>query len=261
MTSKEKLQNICNYFEQKYNPSPIFQLPIIEMVSEDNEYLLAEKKRQNRELAIDITLGEKDESEWSKKDMIEPPTWGQTISDKLESASVISPKVITLNLSISNLKTHDEVYDYVIDFIDRNTNVAKKLQNGGNSMQFNVQIGGGNYPVGYTESEKFEADLRKIITKANLCSNVIAMEGRIGPSKTIIVGKANWIYFREIESRYGSINMKVIYDDKINPNKVVVLRNGTKSDPGIILIENNGTDFYIKETTKWDRQFCWFWIN
>ena len=258
MTSKEKLQNICNYFEQKSNSSPTLQLRIIEMISEDDEYLLSEKKRQNRELAIDITLGEKDESEWSKKDMIEPPTWGQTISDKLKSASVISPKVITLNLSISNLKTHDEVYDYVIDFIDRNTNVAKKVRN---SMQFNMKIGGGNYSVGYTESEKFEADLRKIITKANLCSNVIAMEGRIGPSKTIIVGKANWIYFREIESRYGSINMKVIYDDKINPNKVVVLRNGTKSDPGIILIENNGTDFYIKETSKWDRQFCWFWIN
>jgi hypothetical protein len=260
MTSKEKLQNICNYIEQKSTPARIFNIPVIEMVSNDDEYL-AEKKRQNRELAIDITLGEKDESEWSKKDMIETPTWGQTISNKLESASVLSPKVITLKSYISNLKTHDEVYDYVIDFIDRNTNVAKNLQNGANSTQFNMKIGGGNYPVGYTESEKFEADLRKIITKTNLCSSVIAIEGRIGPAKTIIAGKDNWIYFREIESRYGSINMKVIYDDKINPNKVVVLRNGTKSDSGIILIENNGTDFYIKETPKWNRQFCWFWIN
>jgi hypothetical protein len=260
MTSKEKLKNICNYFEQKSNSYPILQLPIIEMVSEDDEYLLAEKKRQNRERAIDITLGEKDESDWSKKDIIEPSTWGQNISDKLESDRVvISPKIMTLNLNISNLKTHDEVYDYVIDFIDKNTNVAKKLQNGGNSMQFNLKISGGNYP----EYEKFESDLRKIITKVNLCSSVVIIEGRMGPPKTIIVGKANWIYFKEIELRYGGINsLKFIYDDKIDPNKVVVLRNSVSgSDPGIILIENNGIDFYIKESSRWDRQFCWFWIN
>jgi len=258
MTSKEKLQNICNYIEKKSTLTPTFNMSVIEMVSDDDEYLLAEKKRQNRELAIDITLGEKDESEWVNKDMI----WGETISDRLESINIISPKVITINLNISNLKTHDEVYDFVIDFIDKNTSNAKKLQNGGNSTQFNIKMGSGNYPPEYTDSEKLDVDIRRILTKVNLCSSVISIEGRMGPAKTILIGRNNWSYFKEIEFRHGGINsLNFVYEDKIDPNKVIVLRNNDSNHPGIFIVENNKTDFYIKETLKWDKQFCWFWIT
>lgn len=254
MTSKDKLNNICNYIENKQNITTI-NISFIEMLSNDDEYMLAQKRRENRDLVIDITLGEKNESEWSKRD-----SWGDDLVNSTTDTSVVMSKVLTMSIRKSIYKNHDEVYDYIIDFIDKNTNNTKSLINGGQSQQFNIKLGQGNYGPDFTGMEKHSADIRRIITKVNLCSSVVSIEGRIGPAKTVLVGKNNWNIFNEIEESLGNMGFKFIYDDKIDPEKVIVLRNNDTQHPGIYLIENNG-DFYIKETPNWHRQFCWFWIT
>ena len=185
MTSKEKLQNICNYIESSITTNQMINVSFIEMISSDDEVMLAERKRQNRELAIDITLGEKEESEWDKRD-----TWGDQLSNTSDSnINIISPKVLSMSISKSTYKNHDEVYDYIINFIDKNTSNPKKLTNGAQSQQFNVKLGQGNYSPDATEYEKHESDIRRIITKINLCSSVISIDGRIGPGKVVLIGK------------------------------------------------------------------------
>jgi hypothetical protein len=260
MTSKDKLNNICNYIKSKQNITPLIGSPtinisFIEMLSNDDEYMLAQKRRENRDLVIDITLGEKNESEWSKRD-----SWGDDLVNITTDTSVVMPKVLTMSIGKSIYKNHDEVYDYIIDFIDKNTNKPKSLLNGGQSQQFNIKLGQGNYSPDLTDMEKHSVDIRRIITKVNLCSSVVSIEGRIGPAKTVLVGKNNWNIFNEIDESLGNMGFKFIYDDKIDPEKVIVLRNNDTQHPGIYLIENNG-DFYIKETPHWHRQFCWFWIT
>lgn len=253
MTSKDKLQNICNYIEGSLTTNQMINVSFIEMISSDDEVMLAERKRQNRELAIDITLGEKEESEWDKRD-----TWGDQLYNTSD-INIISPKVLSMSISKSPYKNHDEIYDYIINFIDKNTSNPKKLINGAQSQQFNVKLGQGNYSPDATEYEKYEADIRRIITKINLCSSVISIEGRIGPGKVVLIGKNNWGIFKEIEN-YGNMGFKFIYDENIDSDKVIVLRNNDNNHPGIFLIDNDG-EFYIKETPNWHKQLCWFWIN
>lgn len=72
MISKDKLNNICNYIESKQNitsliGSQTINISFIEMLSNYDEHMLAKKRRENRDLVIDITLGEKNEYEWPKK--------------------------------------------------------------------------------------------------------------------------------------------------------------------------------------------------
>lgn len=259
MTSKENLKSICNYIESKQNitsliGSPTINISFIEMLSNDDEIMLAQKKRENRDLVIDIALGEKNESEWSKRD-----NWGDAVVSTSDT-NIIMPKVLTMSIGKSIYKNYDEVYDYVINFIDKNTSNPKSLINGGQPQQFNIKLGQGNYPPDFTDMEKHSADIRRIITKVNLCSSVVSIEGRMGPAKTVLIGRNNWNIFNEIEESLGNMGFNLIYDDKIDPEKVIVLRNNESQHTGIYLIENSG-DFYIKETPNWHRQFCWFWIN
>lgn len=255
--SKENLKKICNYIEMNTSFQTSHNISLIEMLSSDDEEFISEKKRKKRELAIDIALGEKKESDWSKEDS-DYNIWAKNTD---LTTSVISPKIITMTLNLSSHKSYNDVYDFVIDFINQKTKNPKKLANGANSTQFNIKMGLGNYPPDYTESEKLESDLRRIITKINLCSSVVSIEGRMGAAKTVLIGSDNWNYFQDIESRWGGINgLNFIYSDKIDNNKIIVLRNNDKTQPGIILIDNNN-NFYIKESPRWDKQFCWFSIS
>lgn len=131
--------------------------------------------------------------------------WGDDLVNSTTDTSVVMPKVLTMSIGKSIYKNHDEVYDYIIDFIDKNTNNPKSLLNGGQSQQFNIKLRQGNYGQDFTDMEKHSADIRRIITKVNLCSSVISIEGRMGPAKTVLVGKNNWNIFNEIEESLGNM--------------------------------------------------------
>jgi len=62
------IEKICNYTEDtKTTYLPSISLSYIDMITEDEDVRLRELKRENRELAIDIILDEKDEIEWENR--------------------------------------------------------------------------------------------------------------------------------------------------------------------------------------------------
>ena len=100
----------------------------------------------------------------------------------------------------------------------------------------------------------------------NLHSNIISMDGKIGPSKTAIVGINIFKYISYIEAVYGYKHIDVIYDTSIDPDKIILCRNdredGSNSSPGIILVNDvQNSRYFLKETNKWDSQFSWFWVK
>ncbi len=248
MTSKEKLENICNYIDLKENNGTLINISFIEFLSNNDKELMAEIKRENRGYIIDTLLDI--ETELPKKtDLFQHKNYIDPISDNFDT-HMITPRLSTMNLSISNLRTYDEIYDYIINFIDSNTNKNKIIER--SNIQLNVNL----------VKDEFDSNIKKILMRLTLCSNIISIEGRLGTPKTVIVGRNNMIYFKEIERLYSdSLKFKFIYDNKIDPNKVIVLRNGSKDDPGIFFCENDYGDFYIKESPRWYKQFCWFWIT
>jgi hypothetical protein len=152
MTSKENLKSICNYIESKQNitsliGSPKINISFIEMLSNDDEIMLAQKKREDSDIVIDIALGEKNESEWSKRN-----NWSDAVVSTSDT-NVVMSKLLTMIIGKSIYKNYDEVYDYIINFIDKNTNNPKSLINGGQSQQFNVKLSQGNYAPDFTDME------------------------------------------------------------------------------------------------------------
>jgi hypothetical protein len=87
---KTNIEKICNYTEDTKNPyQPAISLTYIDMITEDEDIQLRELKRENRELAIDIILDEKDESEWENRNNLPNTGFG--------SYPTISPKLFTVN--------------------------------------------------------------------------------------------------------------------------------------------------------------------
>ena len=76
----------------------------MDMISEDDEEYMRELKQQNRDLAIDILLDEKDESEWDNRHILKSDVkeesnsqWGSN-SVNTYSSGVIAPKVIVIGV-------------------------------------------------------------------------------------------------------------------------------------------------------------------
>jgi hypothetical protein len=87
---KTNIEKICNNTEDTKNTyQPTIALSYIDMVTEDEDAHQREIKRQNRELAIDIILDDKDESEWENRNNLPNTGFGSYPS--------ISPKLFTVN--------------------------------------------------------------------------------------------------------------------------------------------------------------------
>lgn len=252
----EKVKSICNYNENNTINSNKINISWIETISSSDEEYIREQKRKNRELSIDVVLGEKSESDWGKSKI--ESNWQTSISE--DYSNIITPKLMTSNINGKKYTNKSEIYNYLINFIESKTINKKKVSNNSN-MNLDIKL---NKNTFLTDKENHDANLRRIITKITMHSNIIAMDGRIGPGNSIIIGKDNWEKFQNIESEYDGINnMKFIYEDLIDPNKVIVCRsNNTTDKPGIILVDDTkNNQYFFKETNFWDRQYSWFWIN
>lgn len=252
----EKVKNICNYQEKFINSNQISVSWVETILSSDEEYI-REQKRKNRELSIDVVLDEITESDWQESKS--QSDYQMNIDE--EYSNIITPKIMSSNINGKKYSNKSDIYDHLISFIETKTGNKKKKVSGNSNMNLDVQL---NNDINLTDSENYEANLRRIITKVNMHSNIIAMDGRIGPGNSILIGKNNWEYFHHIEIKYSGIRgMKFIYEDSIGPNKIIVCRsNNTIEKPGIILVDDTKNhQYFFKETNFWDRQYSWFWIK
>jgi hypothetical protein len=242
------LKKICNYSDKQIN-LPTTQLMYIDMISSDDEEYQRKVKQQNRELVVDAILDDKVEelNIFRENQVVD-------VSNQYNSTStmgVISPKIMQINMTAQRFESYEKSWNEVIDFLNQNTQNPKSLQHRNQSLDYKL-------------IDEYETDYRKIISKILMCSNIIAMDGRIGPGTSLIYGKKSFPYINYAIGQFGSNNINGIqtyFSDLIDDDKIIVCRGNNIDQPGLLFIDNSTTgNYFFNQTPNWHKQYCWFKI-
>jgi hypothetical protein len=250
MTIIDNLKSIVNFSEKEIN-QPVVIFNYIDFITSDDEEYLREMKQKKRELAIDAILDDKVEEFESYKESNPLMNQPDFLSQEYESRTgvVISPKISQINLKSNRYQSDDDIYKTVISFLDQNTKSQKSTPNGPNKP-LDVQLTG-----------DFENDKRRVISKVIMSSNIIAIDGRIGPGTSVICGQNAYKYITNA-NQPNWVNGETILDITINPDKIIVCRSSRQDQAGLILVKDEkNKNFYFGQTPRWDKQYCWFLIK
>jgi hypothetical protein len=250
---KTNIEKICNYTEDTKTPyQPTITLSYIDMVTEDEDAHQREIKRQNRELAIDIILDEKDESEWENRN--------NNIVFGFDSGytSTISPKIFTVNTIAKNFTSFK---DLEYDVFTKLESLTKNKPVSNNSMVNTLDINISNISSSYD----FEALQRRVVSKIMACTNIVAMENRKGPANTIIVGinVAKYIETRDMNISNMFVGLDIVITPYIDKDKIIVMRVENSIGTGLnVIVKPNDNKYYMVETPQsWEKNMKWFWIK
>jgi hypothetical protein len=267
ITFRDKLKLITS-FKEELDKKSLTQASIMymEMISEDDEEYMREVKSRNRDLAIDILLDDKDESEWENRHILperKDLDFSSQYNNVTQYMGVVAPKIMSMNVTGKQFISYEDVYSQVINFLEKQTQNGKTLYNLPSSSLTFIPTNDPNK----TDLENEEVNSRRLITKIMMASNIIAQYGRIGSGKSVLVGT-------NVISKYPSIinnldengmigGMLFIVEPGIDPDKIIVCRGNNVDQPGIILMTfPNDVRFFLKETDfSWHRQYCWFSIK
>jgi hypothetical protein len=246
------LKNICNYSDKQMT-SPNAQLMYVDMVSEDEEYQRM-VKQQNRELVIDAILDDKvEELNIFRENSLTGVTDVSSQYNSSSTMGVIGPKIMRINMTAKKFQTYQKLWSEVVDFLNKNTQNKKSKANGPFSS------------LDVTLQGDFEVDYRRILTKIQMCSNIIAMDGRIGVGTSLIYGKKSLSYIQYAQSQFGSNNingLETYFSDLIDDDKIIVCRSSNIDQPGLLLVDNSTTgNYFFNQTPNWNKQYCWFRIS
>jgi hypothetical protein len=248
MTIKDKIKDICNYSEKQINGN-FAQLMYVDMISSEDEEYQRMIKQQNRELVVDAILDDKvEELNIFRQNKISDVSDVSSQYNTSSTMGVVSPKIIQINMTSQRFESYDKVWNEVVDFLNKNTQNTKVI----------------NQSLDITLQGDFEVDYRKIISKILMSSNIIAMDGRIGPSTSIIYGKKftpyiNWHLKQHDDDKIS--NMFTYFSDKIDDDKIIICRSNNIDQPGLLLIDNSKTgQYFFNQTPNWQKQYCWFKI-
>jgi len=248
------IEKICNYSEDTKNPyQPTISLSYIDMITEDEDTKLRELKRENRELAIDIILDDKDESEWENRNNLPNTGFGSGYT------ATISPKMFTVNTRAQKFTS----------FKDLEYEVFNKLENLTKNVPSSIaKLAGNTLNLTIPTDNDLLAFQRRVITKITMCGNLIAMESGKGTANTIIIG-TNAIQYVEsycqvIDDSTSILGgMNLIVTPYIDPDKVIVMR--CEKTPGVglnVILKPNDLVYYMVETPQsWEKTIKWFWIK
>ena len=239
------LKNICNYSQKKVVGSQTTLMYLDMFSSEDEEYQRM-IKQQNRELVVDAILDDKVEE---LNIFRENSIGGVTDSSY---TMVITPKTMQINMTAKKFETYQKLCDEVVDFLNKNTQNTKSKSNGPFSS------------LDVTLQGDFQTDFRKIMTKIQMCTSIIAMDGRVGSGASLLYGKNLIPYINYTINQFGSNNINGLiahYSDLVDEDKVIVCRGNEINQPGLLLIDDqeNG-QYFFNQTPNWHKQYCWFKI-
>jgi hypothetical protein len=245
------IEKICNYSEDTKNPyQPAISLSYIDMITEDEDIQLRELKRENRELAIDIILDEKDESEWENRNNLPNTGFG--------SYPTISPKLFTVNTRAQKFTSFKDLEYEVFNKLESLTkNVPTSIAKlPGNTLNLTIPT--------YNGLDSFDSFKRRVLTKITMCSNFIAMESAKGIANSVIVGTNAIQYieeYKQMDSILGGMNL--IVTPFIDPDKIIVMRTENTAGVGLnVILKPNDSMYYMVETPQsWEKTMKWFWIK
>ena len=235
----------------------------MDILSSDDDWVINEQKRRNRQFNINTILDEKQEdypdSGWL------PQGGDQTVS---------SPRVMAQSVIAKKFISEELLYDDIISHLDNITSTPmKKCKIHPQDITLKLS----NDPI-LTTSENIDANSRKIITKMTFLRNVLSMKSRLGPATIFIVGDNILEYListsydlnlsYKTDGNIGSVNgTPIIHSSKINKNKVIASITQNESTTGLNVINNinNGDDYhqtyFIKETPTFENRIVWFEIS
>lgn len=240
-----EIKNICNYSDKQVNGGST-QLMYIDFVSSEDEEYQRMVKRQNRELVVDAILDDKvDELNIFRENQV------VDVSSQYNPSStmgVVGPKIMQINMTAQRFESYEKNWNEVIDFLNQNTQNPKSLQHRNQSLDYKL-------------IDEFETDYRKIVSKIMMSSNIIAMDGRIGPGTSVIYGKNLLPYMSQFDKDNNGNNLTTYFSDLIDDDKIIVCRANNIDQPGLLLIDNSQTgQYFFNQTPNWHKQYCWFKI-
>ena len=241
------LKKICNYSDKQLS-LPKAQLMYVDMISSEDEEYQRMIKQQNRELVVDAILDDKIEelNIFRENQVVDVSNQYNTSS----TMGVISPKIMQINMTAQRFESYEKTWNEVIDFLNQNTQNPKSKANGPYSS------------LDITLQDDFDVDYRRVITKMMMSSNIIAMDGRIGPATSLIYGKKSFPYINYAIGQFGSNNINGIqtyFSDLIDDDKIIVCKSNNIDQPGLLFIDNSTTgNYFFNQTPNWHKQYCWF---
>jgi hypothetical protein len=248
---KNEIKYLCNFSEKQHSGS-VATISYLDYVEENTLEDQLKAKAQNRELAIDIMTGEKEESAWDNRvdlpivEDIYMPTMGL--------------KLFSMNVQATTFTSYQDLHTDLLNYMENFTQGQPVLKNGMSSFDLTLT----NDPD-KTSRENFEYSKRKIITKLVSCGSYIAINNRRGPGTTLLAHPETISkYFYGDKELARAQTYTLIESELISKDKFIVLRadiNGGNED-GLFVIKSIDEDkYFIKETPSLKNRIMWFYIK
>lgn len=247
---KNEIKYLCNFYEKQHS-GPVATISYMDFIEEDTLQEQLKAKSQNRELAIDIMTGEKEESSWDNR--VDLPTIDSNY------VQTIGPKIFSMTVQGKQFTSYEGLHTDILKYIESFTQGQPVLKNGMSSFDLTIT----NDPD-KTSRENFEYNQRRTMSKLVSCGSYIAMSNRRGPGTTLIVHPETISRYFGDKTLVKSSNYTLIESNIISKDKFIVLRadiNGGNED-GLFVIKSLDEDrYFMKETPSLKNRIMWFHIK
>lgn len=247
---KKEIKYLCNFYEKQHSGS-VATISYMDYIEEDTLEEQLKIKSKNRELAIDIMTGEKEESSWNSR--IDLPILEDNYTQ------TISPKIFSMTVQGKPFTSYEDLQTDILNYIENFTQGQPVLKNGMSSFDLTIT----NDPD-KTSRENFEYNQRRTMSKLVSCGSYIAMSNRRGPGTTLIVHPETISKYFEDKTLVKSANYTLIESNIISKDKFIILRadiNGGNED-GLFVIKSLDEDrYFMKETPSLKNRIMWFHIK
>ena len=252
---RSEIKYLCNFSEKQHSGS-VATISYLDYVYEDTLQDQLKAKAQNRELAIDIMTGEKEESAWNKRvdlpkiDESTIPTMGLTI--------------FSMRVQETPFTSYEDLHTDLINYMESFTQGSPVLNNVNATGISSFDLTLNNDPS-KTDKENYEYNQRRIVSKLVSCGNYIATTNRRGPGTTMLAHPETISkYFDEDKKLASAQTYTLIESELISKNKFIVLRadlSGTNED-GLFVIKSLDEDkYFMKETPSFKNRIMWFYVK
>ena len=258
IVTRYDLEKVCNYSENSKSSLPNGIIYYLEFVESDTEEYKNLVKSKRRDLTIDAILEDKVD-EWNDSS----ETWEKDLDQEGYTRS-ISPQMKSLTVRSQRFIDNQSLYYDIVKKLELLTNQPMT-----NPQNINVTIK--NDP-NLTSYDNDQSNFRRIVSKIMMLNNMVAMDSRIGPANSMLVGLDVYMYLLRSNTFTiqnngttvtGNISgIDIIPSNLINPKKVILMRNTTKSEIGLNIINNiNDSTYFMAETPgSWEKCIKWFEI-
>lgn len=254
------LEKVCNYSENSKPSLPSGIIYYLEYVYSDTEDYKNILKSKRRDLTIDAILEDKVD-EWNNEK--ESNEWGLEEESYIMS---VSPQMKSLTVKSQKLIDNQSLY---YDIVKKLESLTLNPMTSSNNQSMNVTIK--NDPT-LSSYDNDNSNFRKIVSKIMMLNSMIAMDSRIGPANSMLVGLDVYMYLLKSNTFTiqnngttvtGNISgIDIIPSHLINPKKVILMRNINKPEIGLNVINNiSDSTYFMSETPgSWERCIKWFEI-